>query len=85
MRDGIGGGPSDADSNDAFRAGYPEWSNQPDCEANTLHQRFRRARDDVKALLQADVAVRRTYLNTSDPRRVCQVRRPPGSSLSGVT
>jgi hypothetical protein len=52
MRDGTGGEPSDADSNDAFRAAYPEWFNQSDCEANTLHQRLRRAPNNVKALLQ---------------------------------
>jgi hypothetical protein len=63
VRDGIGGEPSDADSNDAFRAAYLAWFNHPDCEANTLHQRFRRAREDVKALLHAVVGARRTYLN----------------------
>ena len=74
MRDGIGGGPSDADSNDAFRAGYPECFNQPDCEANTLHQRFRRARDDVKALLQAESP---TATNLPEPVR--HTRRVSGS------
>jgi hypothetical protein len=50
--DEIGGEPSDAGSNEAFRAAYRRGSTSPDCEADTLYQRFRRARDDVKALLQ---------------------------------
>ena len=53
--DGINGEPSDADSNDTFRAAYPEYFAQPGAAANLLHQRFRRAREDVKALLQAVV------------------------------
>jgi DNA-directed RNA polymerase specialized sigma24 family protein len=52
LRDGINGDPSDADSNDTLRAAYPEYFGQPDTPPNTLHQRFRRAREDVKALLQ---------------------------------
>ena len=44
LRDGINGEPSDADSNDAFRAAYPEYFAQPGASANLLHQRFRRAR-----------------------------------------
>jgi hypothetical protein len=56
LRDGINGEPSDADSNDAFRAAYPEYFAQPDASADLLHQRFRRAREDVKALLQAVVS-----------------------------
>lgn len=55
LRDGINGEPSDADSNDAFRAAYPEYFNQLSAGPNTLHQRFRRAREDVKALLRAVV------------------------------
>jgi hypothetical protein len=56
LGDGINGEPSDADSNDAFRAAYPEYFAQPDASADLLHQRFRRAREDVKALLQAVVS-----------------------------
>lgn len=52
LRDGINGDPSEADSNDTLRAAYPEYFDQPDAPPNTLHQRFRRAREDVKALLQ---------------------------------
>ena len=63
LRDGINAEPSDADSNDAFRAAYPEYFAQPGASANLLHQRFRRAREDVKALLQAVVRARRTDLN----------------------
>ena len=55
LRDGINAEPSDADSNDAFRAAYPAYFAQPGASANLLHQRFRRAREDVKALLKAVV------------------------------
>ncbi len=55
LRDGINAEPSDADSNDAFRVAYPEYFAQPGASANLLHQRFRRAREDVKALLQTVV------------------------------
>ena len=56
LRDGINAEPSDADSNDAFRAAYPEYFNQPGASPNLCYQRFRRAREDVKALLQAVVS-----------------------------
>jgi DNA-directed RNA polymerase specialized sigma24 family protein len=55
LLDGFNGEASDADSNDAFRLIYPEYFAQPDASANLLHQRFRRAREDVKALLQTVV------------------------------
>ena len=55
LRDGINAEPSDADSSDAFRAAYPEYFHEPGAAVNTCHQRFRRAREDVKALLQAVV------------------------------
>lgn len=50
---GVSGESSDADSNDAFRAAYPEYFAQPEASPNTLHQRFVRARGDVRALLQS--------------------------------
>jgi hypothetical protein len=53
--DGLNGDASDADTNDAFRAAYPEYFGEPGAAVNTRHQRFRRAREDVKALLQAVV------------------------------
>jgi len=56
LRDGINGEPSDADTNPALRAAYPEYFAQPDASADLLHQRFRRARENVKALLQAVVS-----------------------------
>jgi hypothetical protein len=56
LRDALHGEPSEADSEDAFRAAYPEWFSEPGCAKNTCHQRFRRARADVKALLQAIVS-----------------------------
>ena len=55
LRDVLNGEASDADSNEAFRAVYSEYFDQPDAAPNTLHQRFRRARTDVRALLQAVV------------------------------
>ena len=51
LRDGITGEPSEADANDAFRASYPEYFDQPGASPNTCHQRFRRARMDVRELL----------------------------------
>jgi DNA-directed RNA polymerase specialized sigma24 family protein len=56
LLDGLNGEASDADSSDAFRGAYPEYFAQPGASANLLHQRFRRAREDVKALLQAVVS-----------------------------
>ena len=55
LRDGINGEPRGADTNDAFRAAFPDYFDQPGAAVNTLHQRFRRARADVRALLQAVV------------------------------
>jgi DNA-directed RNA polymerase specialized sigma24 family protein len=55
LREGINGEPSEADTNPVLRAAYPEYFDQPDASANTNHQRFRRAREDVKALLQTVV------------------------------
>lgn len=43
---------SDADSNQALRAVYPEWFAEDGCEANNAHQRFSRARTDVRDLLK---------------------------------
>jgi len=56
LLDGLNGEASDADSSDAFRGAYPGYFAQPGASANLLHQRFRRAREDVKALLQAVVS-----------------------------
>lgn len=56
LRDGINAEPSDADTDEAFRAAYPKYFDQPGCLPNTLYQRFHRARDDVKGLLQAIVS-----------------------------
>lgn len=55
LRDGINGEPSEADTNDALRAAYPEYFNQPGASPDLCYQRFRRAREDVKALLQSVV------------------------------
>ena len=52
LRDGINGEPCDADSNGALRAVYPEYFAEPSASADLLHQRFRRARLDVRALLK---------------------------------
>jgi DNA-directed RNA polymerase specialized sigma24 family protein len=53
LHDGIDGATSEADSHQALRATYPEWFDQPGCAANTGHQRFCRARADVRDLLKA--------------------------------
>ena len=45
--------PSEADSNEAFRVSYPEYFAQSGASVNTCHERFVRARADVRALLQA--------------------------------
>lgn len=48
--------PSEADSIKAFRESYAEYFAQPGAAANTCHQRFLRARADVRALLRALVS-----------------------------
>jgi hypothetical protein len=53
------GDVSDADSNPELRAAYPEWFAEPGCAENTCHQRFSRARADVRDLL-------RTMVNRDD-------------------
>ena len=50
---------SDADYNTALSTAYPEWFDEPGCAENTRHQRFRRARKDIRALL-------RTIINPDD-------------------
>jgi hypothetical protein len=52
LRDNINGEPCDTDSNDALCAAYPEYFAQLSASADLLHQRFRRARLDVRALLK---------------------------------
>lgn len=52
LRDNINGEPCDADSNDALCAAYPEYFAQLSASADLLHQRFRRARLDVRSLLK---------------------------------
>jgi len=49
----LGGGVSEADTNDALRAAYPEWFGQKGRADNNAHQRFSRARADVRDLLKA--------------------------------
>lgn len=55
LRDAITGEASEADANHAFCASYPEYFDQPGTPLNTRHQRFRRARMDVRELLQVIV------------------------------
>ncbi len=52
LRCEIDGEPGDADPNDAFRGPYPEFFDQPGASRDNCHQRFRRARMDVRALLR---------------------------------
>lgn len=49
----------DVDLNAALSSAYPEWFDEPGCAGNTRHQRFRRAREDIRALL-------RTIINPDD-------------------
>lgn len=56
LRDGINGEFSEGGTNPAFRMAYPEYFDQPDASPNTSHQRFRRARVDLRALLQVVVS-----------------------------
>lgn len=52
LRSVINAEPSEADTNQAFQAAWPEYFGSPGAAANTCHQRFRRARTDVRAMLQ---------------------------------
>ncbi len=56
LRDGINGEPSKADANAALRAAYPEYFDQPGASPGTCHQRFCRARADVRMLLKSVVS-----------------------------
>jgi DNA-directed RNA polymerase specialized sigma24 family protein len=56
LRDGISGDSSEADSNEAFRASYPEYFDQPGTTPNTRHQRLLRARADTRNLLQSVIS-----------------------------
>jgi hypothetical protein len=53
------GDVSDADSNPELSMAYPAWFAEPGCAENTCHQRFCRARADVRDLL-------RTIVNRDD-------------------
>jgi len=46
------GEPSEADSNEGLSAAYPEYFDQPGISRACHDQRLKRARDDVRALLQ---------------------------------
>jgi hypothetical protein len=52
----VAGDVSDADSIPALRAAYPEWFDEPGCAENACHQRFCRARADVRSLLRTIVS-----------------------------
>jgi DNA-directed RNA polymerase specialized sigma24 family protein len=52
----VTGDVSDADSNPALRAAYPQWFAEPGCAENTCHQRFSRARADVRGLLRTIIS-----------------------------
>lgn len=51
----VGGDVSEADANEALRAAYPAWFGRKGRADNNAHQRFSRARADVRELLQAIV------------------------------
>ena len=46
------GAVSNADTDEALRAAYPEWFAEDGAKPDNLHQRFSRARTDVRALLK---------------------------------
>lgn len=52
----IAGESSNGDCNAALSAAYPEWFDEPGAVENTCHQRFRRAREDMRALLQSIIS-----------------------------
>ncbi len=56
LRASIAGDVSDADSGPELAAIYPEWFAGPGCAENTRHQRFSRARADVRDLLRTIVS-----------------------------
>lgn len=45
-------GDGDGDFNSVMRAGYPAWFAEDGCATANLYQRFKRARDDLSALLR---------------------------------
>lgn len=47
---------SDADFCESLRAAYPEWFAEPGCGTANAHQRFTRARADVRSVLQRIMA-----------------------------
>lgn len=47
---------SRADVNQALRARYPEWFGLEACAASNGHQRFSRAREDIRALLRCVIS-----------------------------
>lgn len=49
----VSGDVCDADYNPALCAAYPEYFAEPDAAENTLHQRYSRARADVRSMLQS--------------------------------
>lgn len=56
LRNGISAEFSKGGTNLAFRMAYPEYFDQLDASPNTCHQRFCRARVDVRALLRLVVS-----------------------------
>jgi hypothetical protein len=53
--------PNDAAFPRILRASYPEYFEEPGAAPNTLHRRISRARDDIKALLQATIRREELY------------------------
>jgi hypothetical protein len=56
LRANVTGDVSDADSIPELSAAYPAWFSEPECAENTRHQRFARARGDVRDLLRTIVS-----------------------------
>jgi DNA-directed RNA polymerase specialized sigma24 family protein len=56
LRSVVAGDVCDADGNPALRTAYPEWFAEEDAAAGNSHQRFSRARSDVRTLLRKIVS-----------------------------
>lgn len=66
LRNGISGEGGEADTNDAFRAAYPEYFAQPGVSPNICHQHLTRARSDVWSLLRKVVEAEADFPDAAD-------------------
>jgi DNA-directed RNA polymerase specialized sigma24 family protein len=76
----VTGDMSDAYSNPALSAAYPAWFAEKGCATANLHQRFKRARDDLSALLRLLVSPEAVLSGN-----LCQGCSSADSSIPGRT